>query len=41
MLAMTVGIMKMPAPIMFPATSMVAGKRPIRLTSAVMLPPPS
>src|SRR5262245_8029845 len=29
MLAMMVGIMKMPAPIMLPATSMVAGNSPI------------
>ena len=33
MLAMIVGIMKIPAPIMLPATSMVAGNKPICLTS--------
>src|SRR5215469_6500957 len=38
MLAITVGIMKIPAPIMFPATSIVAGKRPICLVSDVIAP---
>src|SRR4051794_14331389 len=41
MLAIVVGIMKMPAPIMFPATSMVAGKSPIRFSLGVMRRAPS